>query len=365
MAKERKNNFDLLRLALAICVFVGHSVWLVPHVCGEEWTIPFWLIGDVAVPCFFTISGYLIFASWERKPNLGHFAERRLLRIYPAYFVVVIATAFGGLALSSLPAHDYFSNAWFYYLFANLSTLNFLAKSLPDAFQSPSTDIVNGSLWTIKIELMFYAAVPVLSWFFRRWTVLAVPVLLAYSASLLWYNGLTLLENERNSSVCRFLATQLPGQLPYFLAGYLVYRYENLFHKYAVWLVALAGGGLMIEAHLGFLLLKPISIAIITLYFAIRVPQIMNLSKLGDLSYGIHLFHFPILHCAANAVRGGASPHFAIIVAAVAVFLLAFISWRLIEKPAMIHGASMWKSIASWASDFVGTGYRSVNRKAT
>lgn len=352
MADHRKNNLDLLRLFLAVAVFVGHGTWLLPQLFAEAWTLPFWLVSDLAVPCFFAISGYLIFASWERKPNLSQYTERRLLRIYPAFFVAIMVAAFGGFAMTSLSGSEYFSSHWIRYVCANLTAMNFIEKTLPGAFQSPATNVVNGSLWTIKIELMFYASVPVLSWLFHRWSRFAiVPMLAIYVASLIWFHNFHWAHAQYGASIYQILATQLPGQLCYFIAGYMIFRYQALFERHALLCVALAGLGVVIDSQIGLLLLKPMSIAVFTLYFAICIPQLIDLSKMGDISYGIYVFHFPLLHVAAYFVMNGWSPHVAFAWTTAIVFVVSFLSWRLIERPAMVHGGKLIQALAEkWST---------------
>ena len=51
---------------------------------------------------------------------------------------------------------------------ANLIFLNFVHPTLPGVFEGNQLSEVNGALWTLKIEVMFYAAVPLLAWAFRK-----------------------------------------------------------------------------------------------------------------------------------------------------------------------------------------------------
>ena len=128
------------------------------------------------VDAFFVISGFLIFMSYERTSSLRRYAIKRARRIYPAYLCIILLCAFGLFTLSGLPVDQYFSADWFKYLVANLTFLNFLAPSLPGVFENNLLQAVNGALWTIKIEVMFYCSVPLIVWFAQRFGRL--PVLL-------------------------------------------------------------------------------------------------------------------------------------------------------------------------------------------
>lgn len=63
--------------------------------------------------------------------------------------------------VSSLGIGEYFSRTWLKYVGFNLAFLNFVQQSLPGVFEGHKFDAVNGALWTLKIEVMFYAVVPV------------------------------------------------------------------------------------------------------------------------------------------------------------------------------------------------------------
>jgi peptidoglycan/LPS O-acetylase OafA/YrhL len=86
---ERYNNFNLLRLILALCVILSHSPELTdgdnhrePLMCLFD-TIP---LGFLAVDAFFLLSGYLIVQSWDLHPRarLFHF-DAGILRL-PSFF---------------------------------------------------------------------------------------------------------------------------------------------------------------------------------------------------------------------------------------------------------------------------------------
>ena len=122
----RKNNFDLLRLLFAGVVCLVHSFEL----SGFEalhWTTRFFS-SAVAVKSFFVVSGFLIFMSYERSTSLASYISKRIRRIYPAYFTIVILCAIGLVMVSSRSVNQYFSADWLKYVAANLSFLNFLSN---------------------------------------------------------------------------------------------------------------------------------------------------------------------------------------------------------------------------------------------
>ena len=115
---------------------------------------------------------------------------------YPAYFTVVMLCAIGLVAVSSLNVADYFSTAWTKYVVANLLFLNFLHPTLPGVFEGNKIPEVNGALWTLKIEVLFYLSVPVFVFLFRRFSHFSV-ILVTYCASLAYLMLMTSIAESR------------------------------------------------------------------------------------------------------------------------------------------------------------------------
>ncbi|MEF8716475.1 MAG: acyltransferase family protein [Candidatus Accumulibacter necessarius] len=120
-----ENNFDLLRLLFAGTVCLVHAYELSGF--SELAVISQVLSSGMAVKGFFVLSGFLIFMSFERSTSLSSYAMKRIRRIYPAYFTVVMLCAFGMVAVSSHSVTEYFSGTWVRYVIANL-TFEPLAK---------------------------------------------------------------------------------------------------------------------------------------------------------------------------------------------------------------------------------------------
>ena len=206
----RQNNFDLLRFVFAAMVFFVHAYQL-SRAPELAWLSQVFSSG-IAVQCFFVVSGFLIFMSYENSASLGQYFGKRVRRIYPAYFTVVVLCALLGVLLSSMSWQDYYASADFYrYLIANLVFLNFIQPALPGVFDANHLSAVNGALWTLKIEVMFYLSVPVIVWLLRR-IGLWPGLLLLYAASATYSYVLGGLAGDRGGLFCE-LHRLLPGQL--------------------------------------------------------------------------------------------------------------------------------------------------------
>lgn len=327
-----KNNFDLLRFAFAFTVLLVHS-----HVLSTQPQLAFlarYLSSEIAVQGFFVVSGYLVFMSYEKSRTVGDYFGKRVRRIYPAYFAVVIGCALLGALVSSVPAAEYFSADLARYLAANLVFLNFLAPNLPGVFTANPMSEVNGALWTLKIEVMFYAVIPIIVWFavrLGRARALAALYVLAtaYIVAMNWLAGHT------GNGLYLVLQRQLPGQLGFFLAGAAAYYYaEALEHRWK-WVIPVALVALVAAEASYFLkaLLLPAAFGAIVVYVAVGMRHLGNFGKYGDLSYGIYIFHFPVIQWLVSIGLYRESPFGALAATIAIVLALALASWHLLERP--------------------------------
>ena len=296
-ARLRDNNFDLLRLLFAATVCLVHAHLLSGFAALAAFSAI--LSSVVAVKAFFVVSGFLIVMSYERSHTLGDYAQKRLRRIYPAYAAVVVLCAVGLVTVSSQSAADYFfSVAWFKYLLANLAFLNFVQPSLPGVFDGNLVNAVNGALWTLKIEVMFYLSVPVLVWLMRRLGHGRI-LLLAYAASIVYAQVLMGMADRTGSGLYAELARQLPGQLSYFVAGAALYYYLAWFERHA-WrcltgaAVALAALHWVPPLQASLALLEPLALAMVVVFLGL-FGYLGRFGRYGDFSYGLYILHFPII----------------------------------------------------------------------
>lgn len=334
---NRHNNFDALRLLAAAGVMALHFVDL----SREAALAPLaWADTKIALSIFFVISGYLVFMSWDRAPRWPDYVGRRLRRIVPAYAVVVIACAFFGLAFSTLSWRDYFGLSWCRYLLSNLGFLNFLQPSLPGVFTGnpmPGAP-VNGALWTIKVELMFYAVVPAIAALCRRFGHPRV-LGLGFVLSCLWWGGCVTLAWHTGKSGYFELAKQMPGQLMFFLPGVWCYlerqRLQRLGGKVGLaGLLTLALAYQFDQTHANpGVFLYPLGLAACVFWAAHVLPWLGSVTRHGDLSYGLYIWHFPVIQALVQLGVFKASPWGGGVLTLCLVGALAWASWRWVEVP--------------------------------
>ncbi len=284
----------------------------------------------------FVLSGFLIFMSYDRSSSFFSYASKRSRRIYPAYFTVVMLCAIGLVAVSSKDFGGYFSSDWVKYTLANLTFLNFLQPKLPGVFEANKLGAVNGSLWTLKIEVMFYLTVPCVKFLFRRFSVFSILVFL-YCSSVIYSCILTAIAERTGSSIYFEISRQLPGQLSYFMSGAFFYYFLPLFERYKGHFLAAASLVLIANMFLSLTLLEPFSLATIVIFFGLFLYA-GNVGKFGDFSYGIYILHFPIIQIFLHAGWFQQSPLYFLIMVTLATIVCAIAMWHTVEKWFLFRG---------------------------
>ncbi|WP_054511505.1 acyltransferase [Chryseobacterium sp. ERMR1:04] len=317
-----KNNFDFIRVLLAFIVFVGHLGFL-----SASPSLEFLKHSpvEVGVFAFFIVSGFLIARSYERTSTLKKYIKKRLNRILPGYWLVVVLCTILLSLVSTLSFAEYFTNSQTYkYLFWNSAFMNFMAPNLPGVFGNGA---VNGALWTLKIEMCFYFLVPVLFLFFGKNNKYRnVSLIVFYFLSLIYLNYFEMTGRVE-------ISRQIPGALCYFIGGMLVYfNFEKFIkHKNILFIIAILT--VWIDLIFKIKLFSPIMISIIVLYIAYSLKFLNNFGKYGDFTYGIYIFHFPIIRVFATlGLFANYNPYFMAFVCMLVVIGVGVCSWHLYEK---------------------------------
>lgn len=299
---------DLVRYYLAVSVIIAHF----NLVFDKQVSWP--TSSGSAVGIFFGFSGFLVYASYLRHGNLRDFVRSRAKRIVPAYGLAVIASALLLSLLSSLSLGDYFSDDGFWkYLAANLTFLNFLQPDLPGVFTANHISAVNGSLWTLKVEWMLYLSVPLFFLVCRKVRISKTTViLLLFLFSLIYSNVLAHISTLTGQDFYYRLSYQFAGQFVYFYTGVLLFIHKPwlMTHKLSALGIGMAlfatdlaitqlSDGLV--ASLMHELLFPIAVVTIFLVASISKAISPKVAVLGNCSYEMYLFHFPILQSLACA----------------------------------------------------------------
>ncbi|MGH8718656.1 MAG: acyltransferase family protein, partial [Burkholderiales bacterium] len=314
----------------ASAVLFAHSFHLTKHTPPEKLILPV-SSDQVALYVFFIVSGYLIAQSFDNRKTLWNFVEARLLRIFPALFFAVLITVFiVGAWATTLPFGRYFASEEVWeYLFSNITLFDYQA-SLPGVFETnTSGSAVNGSLWTLPTELKMYMAVAIagiLGLFTRR----IVFNLLFLAGFIVWH----LLPAEI-TGIKQFGHVLLAA---FFLIGWFFYLNRSfiLLNTPLMLLVVAVSVALGLSGFAYARTLASFALAYFILWFAYS-PQLRTLhgfNRFGDYSYGIYIYAYPVQQSIILLFRD-ISPLALLSSAFVVTFLLAFLSWHLVEKRAL------------------------------
>lgn len=322
------DNALLLRLALASLVLFGHAYVMtgVPG-AGDFIAHAGWgngiYTGSLAVDGFFVTSGFLVTGSWLRRRQLWPFLRARALRILPAYVLVLVATVLLiGPALTRLPLGEYFSSAGTWrYLLLNLGFIH--VWELPGLFtDNPHPSIVNGSLWTLRIELSAYLGLSLLgiTHALRPWRLLG----LCGAGLFAWW----WLERQQIPSMPTVLRLLL---LFAFGAWCWLTRQRLRLSWFGFAVLALATW--LSHGSIGFPILVGIGMGYLCLLL-IYAPALPLPKAFGDYSYGMYLWGFLIQQCVAAVYPSPTAWHNLALAWPIAL-LIAVGSWHWVEQPAL------------------------------
>lgn len=327
---NRRNNFTIIRFILAWMVIFAHSFALQPA-DGVAMPLGFLLrgstsTGQMAVDGFFAVSGFLVAGSLVNR-GIIDYTISRALRLLPGLTVCVFATVFIlGPLVTQLPLGEYFGHPETYRYLKNALGFPFAIFTLPGVFEDNAAGGVNGSLWSIAYEIRCYMALGILGIFgiLGRKTF-ANLLLSSVALALLW----------------SYVDPQLFDLLPHVSSALLSFAIGVLFFcnrdKLILDLRLAALAVVVLYFSFGepwFRYVYPVTWAYILFYLAYRTRFLNVDEKIGDCSYGIYIYAFPVQQLTAYLMPEG-TPHTNLIISTIVVIPLAYFSWRIIEKPAL------------------------------
>lgn len=343
----RANSLWTLRLVLASVVAVTHAQeigWRRQPVIGHT------LLGDLAVDGFFVISGYLVTRSALRLDDLRRFAWHRALRIMPGFWVCLAVTAFvaapavaalrGRPAGSVLQGEDSAPD----FVLRNVALLirQWEIAGLPGP---PGAEAMNGSLWTLFYEALCYLGIGVLFALGllgpgRRRLGRLLPAVLQRNAVLYVTAGAWAVHTLKVSGLVPFPDILTRFAL-LFLLGAVGHVYGHRVRFPPLALAAAAGLlGLSLFAFTSYRPLGAVPFAYLLLWLVVALP--LRGESRVDASYGMYVYHWPLVVVLAEAGATGLGPVLFTVVALAATGVAAIVSWHLVEAPSLRHKDAAW-----------------------
>jgi len=344
-----RNSLGFIRLVLASLVIFDHAFPLGGF--GADPVLALTKgqasIGSLAVGGFFAISGYLITKSGMSADLLQYF-WRRVLRIFPAFWVVILFTAVivGPILWVSTghPIGSYFRFAPdgpFHYLRANwqlsigaYGIYDQLAASTPWGVQVGAS-VFNGSLWTLIYEWHAYLLIGVAVAF---GVLVNARVLVPLATVLLLALQIAAITNPGSpGAIAPYLADTYRITLTFtFMLGATLAVYSKRV-IYSNGLGVLSGLVLLLTLRYGgFLTIGTIAGTYFVFYLAARLPRSVQwIGSKNDYSYGVYIYGFLVQQVLAHLewYRLGYLPY--ALIALIVTFGLAWLSWHGVEKRAL------------------------------
>jgi peptidoglycan/LPS O-acetylase OafA/YrhL len=255
-----------------------------------------------------------------------------MLRIYPALLVnVLICALLIGPITTVLPFGAYLTAAQLRQFMVATLTLDPGPLHLPGVtFDDNSVGLlVNGSLWTLRYEVLMYLMILALAGA-RMLNLATAIVLVAVGVAAVYFErALTPLGDV--GEWAWFVGFFASGMVLYFLRERLVFDW-----RYAL----LAAAALGVFVWLGrFIMLFPLGGAYLVIWFARRYDRWLDYSRhLGDLSYGIYIYGWPAEQLVMYLSAGKAQPWQVFTGSLALAMPAAWLSWHGIEKWAIRWG---------------------------
>jgi peptidoglycan/LPS O-acetylase OafA/YrhL len=335
----RDNALNAWRLALAAEVILRHSFPLTGHFVS--YAPAHQLIGEIGVDGFFAISGFLITASWLRRPRLREYSAARALRILPGFYICLIVTAFViapvGVAIQGGQAAKLIlSGPSAQFVLKNSAVMILQSDIAGTPRDVPFPGYWNGSLWTLIWEVFCYilvAGLGMVGLLRRQWLL---PVLMALA--VYWTTQLP--PHTVESVTPAYAASRFAVM---FLAGALAYQFRTViparWSLVAVSVVIVAASSVLPDYRL---------VGALPLAYVIIVSGALVRNKCfrlrNDLSYGTYIYAFPIQQLLVICGLGSLNPLVFFPISALATLPLAALSWLLIEKHAMSLKARFFRN---------------------
>lgn len=338
-----KNSLTFIRLFLASLVVFTHSYTLGgfgPDPLLNNCRITF---SRIAVEGFFALSGFLIARSFLRSSSIRRYMWHRFLRIFPAFWVCLLVISFVISPVIYYLQHGGFNdielrNNQFIDYFRSNFLLAINKQEINGVFPgNPGTSAINGSLWTLFPEFLYYLSVPLLSLmalFNKR-----KKILLLFFGVLLFTNAMEgyLLGYFYAYPIIGISRTLFEMQklFAYFLGGALLFIYSDkvAFNRSILGILIFT---LILSVYLKlYNAIGPLVLPFVIIGLSSVIP-FSFFEKYGDYSYGLYIYSFPVqqtIYFLLN--RNISSPLVFFIFSLFFSIPLAWLSWHLVEKPCL------------------------------
>lgn len=344
----RNNNFDILHLLCALLVIVSHSYALI----GLRESEPLlrltgsMIASDIGLCGFFTISGYFILNSLMTSKNIFSYLGKRCLRIFPA-LVVCLVVVVAACSLFYAGDGSYWGQKETYSFVWNNFALYPIQWTIPGVFEDNFMATVNGSLWTLAPQFTLYLLIIAL--FFVRKHRPVIVGLTVIALVLCLTKNIVFAHKFAHTDICYMGVNSFARFAQFFATGMLLQTRQCVRTDKARWIsigvctsmsiVLLVARSYVHSVEILPLVMLCVSVIFIMIGEMYWQPMSDVFKRVGDLSYGVYIYSFPIQQMIIASIPGIA-PRTIMASTVVIVLPVAFASWRIIERPML--GLKKW-----------------------
>lgn len=326
LSAGRINSITFLRLVAAWAVIYSHA-FPITRSTDKDWlgaTTHYAHFGGLAVDFFFLLSGFLVCGSIKNSGLLRYTASRAL-RLFPGlWFNLIVVVFVLGSILTTLPLKDYLGHAQTWRYLSQLGLGISTEWSLPGVFADNRFDSMNGSIWSVILEIRMYlylAAAYMLGLLRNR---VVFNSAFALVALLVWSDTIVIPGVAGTTDVHMALLFTL-GAFLYMNRDIVTISPTFVLSAIAIAMVSFGTPNF----QFGYILL------LICLFILLAfMPTFSWVDRIGDYSYGVYLWGWPVQQTLALLWPEQGHLTNALCAMAISTALAAF-SWHWIEKPAL------------------------------
>ena len=205
----------------------------------------------------------------------------------------------------------------------------------------------NGSLWTIPVELSFYAAIPLI-FLIKRNRIVWILIVISYIISIV--SNYYLHDFQATRPMLSTYSFSLLPYLHYFIVGAVMYMKWDLIRRFIegkfLWYFVPFMGLVLcsfffpeFNVHTEMTIktlqgvMMNILLALCTISAAFTCKKLVKVLKGNDLSYGIYLYHGLVINVIIE-MTDNRFPWLYVVVYIISI-VCAWLSWRFVEKPCL------------------------------
>lgn len=345
-------GLDSLRFFAFLAVFLSHSIYFLGLFSGgtSSFLIPYLTVGDLGVSAFFILSGFLITGLLLTEKNhsktisLRNFYGKRILRIWPLYFLIVILGCF---IIPHVIPNYLFPDPYTLTRTGSLWKLITFTFNLGQPADFMGISLVLAVLWSLSVEEQFYIIWPWIVKYVSTYflTIITSIVIISSVVARIWFVD--------NPSFIEYNTLSVMGDIALgSLLGIYYIRLGSLFksisHKIHYLLLTTGIFTTLcivylrpsLHQHAAFRVIEPLvfGIGIITVIMSIVYSDKFGKNPvtvfLGKISYGLYMYHVISMIIVLLISKYIATlPVYALVICSfVATISIATLSYYLFEK---------------------------------